>query len=106
MVTVFNMLNSYPVYDISNKVLKLGLSLYEWLFVLAIAIVEFEIFHTGFQMLYDLLSLAMLVVALKFYKIGKPDQYIKSLILYYLRSKLYFIPYKFEKKNDNIGFKL
>ena len=100
------MLNEYPVYDISNKVLKLGLSLYEWLLVLGVAIVEFEFFHTGFQMLYDLLSLALLVVGLKVYKIGKPDQYIKSLILYYWRSKIYYVPYKFEKKNDNIGFKL
>ena len=99
-------MNKYPVYDISNKVLKLGLSLYEWLFVLVIAIVEFEFFHTGFQMLYDLLSLAMLVIALKVYKIGKPDQFIKSLLLYYWRRKIYYVPYKLEKKNDNVGFKL
>ncbi len=100
------MLNEYPVYDISNKVLKLGLSLYEWLFVLSIAIVEFELFHNGLQMLYDLLSLAMLVIALKVYKIGKPDGFIKSLILYYWRNRVYFVQYKFEKKNDNVAYKL
>jgi hypothetical protein len=100
------MLNKYPVYDISNKVLKLGLSLYEWLFVLLIAIIEFELFHTSFQMFYDLFAIALLVVGLKVYKIGKPDRFIKSLILYYWRNKVYFVQYKFEKKNDNIAYKL
>lgn len=102
------MLNEHPVYDISNKVLKYGLSLYEWLFVLFIAIAEFELFHVGIQMLYDLLSLALLVIALKVYKIGKPDGYIKSVIVYYyfLRDRNYFVAYKFEKKNDNIAYSL
>ncbi|MDA8299731.1 MAG: hypothetical protein M0Z57_07020 [Deltaproteobacteria bacterium] len=101
------MLNEHPVYDISNKVLKFGLSLYEWLFVLFIAIAEFELFHVGIQMLYDLLSLALLVIVLKVYKIGKPDAYVKSVIVYYfLQDKNYFVAYKFEKKNDNVAFSL
>lgn len=101
------MLNEHPIYDISNKVLKFGLSLYEWLFVLFVAIAEFELFHVGIQMLYDLLSLALLVIALKVYKIGKPDAYVKSVIVYYfLQDKNYFVAYKFEKKNDNVAFNL
>ncbi len=101
------MLNRYPVYDISNKVLKLGLSLYEWLFVLSAAIAEFEIFHHGMQIVYDLLSLILLAVVLKVYKIGKPDGYIKSVIVYYLlQNKSYCVPYKFERKNDNVAYKL
>lgn len=100
-------MNKYPIYDISNKVLKLGLSLYEWLFVLLIALVEFELFHHGGQVFYDLFSLALLVIGLKVYKIGKPDGYIKSVVVFYLlQNKSNAVAYKFEKKNDNVTFKL
>ena len=101
------MLKEYPVYDISNKVLKFGLSLYEWIFVIVAAIVELEFFHQGMQMLYALSSLVLLVLVLKFYKIGKPDAFIKSLVVYYfLQRKIYFVAYKFERKNDNVAYNI
>jgi hypothetical protein len=88
----------FTVYDISNKVLKWGLSLYEWGAVVFACVFSIAIFHKGLEIVYDLLFAAAVVFSLKFYKIGKPDGYVKSLMDFYLSEKQYHVRYRPETK--------
>ncbi|MHB1546715.1 MAG: hypothetical protein ACYCSB_06955 [bacterium] len=96
----------YTVYDISNKVLKLGLSFYEWGAVIFIGLISVTIFHRGLEFFYDMAFTAALVAVLKFYKLGKPDGFVGSLIRFYMSSNIYHVHYRQENKSVNIRFKL
>jgi len=101
------MINEYAIYDISNKVLKFGLSLYEWFAVIGTTMTGLLIFHKNiFDLAYNMLFLGLLVISLKVYKINKPDGYMKSVIGYFFSNKTYHVHYKTEKKYDNIAYKL
>lgn len=97
------MRDKFVVYDISNKVLKWGLSLYEWGAVILTGAISISIFHVGLEVFYDLLLTAAVVLSLKSYKIGKPDGYVKSLIDFYMSKKEYHVHYRPEIKNDDVS---
>lgn len=100
------MRDRFIVYDISNKVLKWGLSLYEWGAVILTGAISISIFHVGAEVFYDLFLTAGVILLLKYYKIGKPDGYVKSLMDFHLSVKEYHIHYKPEIKkikNDDVS---
>lgn len=96
----------YTVYDISNKVLKIGLSVYEWGAVIFIFLISATIFHQKLEFIYDLAFTASVAGALKYYKIGKPDGYIGSLYRFHMSSDTYHVHYRQENKSADIRFKL
>ncbi|MHB1680996.1 MAG: hypothetical protein ACYCTB_10920 [bacterium] len=100
-------MNEYAVYDISNKVLKWGLSLYEWGAVIFVTVIGIAIFNKGIiEVIYCLLFGAGLIAFLKFYKIGKPDGFVKSYIDYFWQIKDYHVPYKPERRSAHVRYKL
>ena len=60
----------------------------------------------GLEFFYDMAFTAALVAVLKFYKLGKPDGFVGSLIRFYMSSNIYHVHYRQENKSVDIRFKL